>query len=128
MKKQPEYELQKQICRYISLQYNETLFLSDTVASVALTKMQGVRNKAIQKQGFKTPDLIILEPKGKYHGLCIELKIKSPFKKNGELLKSEHLEGQQKSIFNLHKKGYFAKFSWGFEQTRDLIDWYMNQK
>jgi hypothetical protein len=72
--------------------------------------------------------LIILEPKGKFHGLCIELKIKSPFKKNGELLKNEHLEGQQKSIFDLQQKGYFAKFSVGFDETKELIDWYMSQK
>jgi hypothetical protein len=128
MKKQPEYYLQKQICKYISIQYPEVLFLSDTVASVALTILQGVRNKEIQKESFKCPDLIILEPKGKFHGLCIELKVKSPFKKNGELKKNEHLEGQQKSLFDLKQKGYLAMFSWGFDQTKELIDWYMSQK
>ena len=78
--KHPEYELQKQVCVYLELQYKSAVFLSDTVANCKLTAMQATRNKAIQKQGFKTPDLIILEPRGDYHGLLIELKVKSPFR------------------------------------------------
>ena len=121
MKKQPEYILQKHVCEWLSLQHSEVLFLSDTIASVKLTKQQAVRNKLIQKNGFKTPDLLILEPNQKYNGLFIELKVESPFKKNGELKSNEHLEAQQKSIEELNKKGYYACFSWGFENTIDLI-------
>lgn len=113
------------ICDYIRLQYPSVLFLSDTVASVKLTMMQGARNKAIQKPGFKTPDLIILEPRGGYSGLLIELKVETPFKKDGTLKKDEHLEGQMKSINDLKKKGYYASFSWGFEMTKTMIDNYM---
>ena len=125
-KKQPEFELQKQICAYISLQYPDVLFLSDTIASVKLTKPQQARNNAIQKKGFKTPDLLILKPNKNYHGLFIELKVATPFKLNGELKKSEHLEGQQKSINDLNNLGYFACFSWGFEMTKEIIDNYLN--
>ena len=121
MKKQPEYILQKNVCEWLSLQHSEVLFLSDTIASVKLTKQQAVRNKLIQKNGFKTPDLLILEPNQKYNGLFIELKVESPFKKNGELKSNKHLEAQQKSIEELNKKGYYACFSWGFENTIDLI-------
>ena len=128
MKKQLEFELQKAICRYICLQYPNVLFLSDTIASIKLTEMQGARNKLIQKKDFKTPDLIILEPKGIYHGLFIELKIKSPFKKNGSLYKNEHLEAQQKSINDLNQKGYLAMFSVGFEETKKNIDYYLKLK
>ena len=125
MKKQPEYILQKHVCEWLSLQHSEVLFLSDTIASVKLTKQQAVRNKLIQKNGFKTPDLLILEPNQKYNGLFIELKVESPFKKNGELKSNKHLEAQQKSIEELNKKGYYACFSWGFENTIDLIRNYL---
>ena len=124
-KKQPEYHLQKMVCEYLRLQFPDVLFLSDTVASVKLTITQGARNKAIQKHGFKTPDLLILEPRGNYAGLFIELKVESPFKKDGTLKKDEHLEGQLKSINDLKRKGYYASFSWGFEMTKTMIDNYM---
>jgi len=128
-KQQPEFELQKQICSYLKNQYPNVLFLSDTVASLKLTKPQQLRNKAIQKTGFKTPDLLILEPNGKFSGLFIELKVKTIYKKNGfDLLKNEHVEEQALSIEILNNKGYFACFSWGFEMTKKIIDDYLSQK
>jgi hypothetical protein len=123
--KHPEYHLQKQVCAYLNLQYPKVMFLSDSVAFVKLSMPQAVRNKQIQKSGFKCPDLIILEPKGKYHGLFIELKVKSPFKKDGSILKNEHLEGQQKTISDLQEKGYFAVFCTGFNEAKETIDFYM---
>ena len=125
-KNQPEFELQKQICRWISYQYPNMLFLSDTIASVKLTIPQQNRNKLIQKNNFKTPDLLIFEPKGNFSGLFIELKVKSPFKKNGEIFKDEHLEAQLKTINDLKSKGYYACFSWSFEMTISIINQYMS--
>jgi len=124
-KNQPEFELQKSICRWLCLQHPNVLFLSDTIASVKLTIPQQNRNKLVQKKDFKTPDLLILEPKGNFSGLFIELKTKSPFKKNGELLKDEHLEGQQKTINDLKSKGYYACFSWSFDMTLSIISQYL---
>lgn len=127
-KQQPEYELQKQICQWISYQYPGLLFLSDTVASVKLTMQQALRNSLIQKKGFKTPDLLIFQPNNKYHGLFIELKIKSPFKKDGEIKSDDHLEGQLSTIKELNSKGYYACFSWSFEMTIDIINKYMDNE
>lgn len=127
-KKQPEFELQKQVCRWLSYQHPNVLFFSDTIASVKLTIPQQVRNSQIQKKSFKTPDLIILEPNEKYKGLFIELKTKSPFKKEGGLLKNEHIEAQQLTINDLLQKGYYACFSWGFETTICLIEKYLKNK
>lgn len=125
MKKQPEFELQKSICKWISLQYPNLLFLSDTVASVKLTKPQAGRNKAIQKDGFKTPDLIIFQKNEKYNALFIELKIESPFKKDGLLKSDGHLDGQFISIEKLKERGYYACFSWSFEMTKEIIEKYL---
>ena len=97
-----EYQSQKEVCRYLSLRYPDVLFLSDTIGNVKLTMLQAARNKAIQKYGFACPDLLILQPNKEYKGLFIELKIKSPFKKDGTLLKNEHLEEQQKAIDKLN--------------------------
>lgn len=126
MKKQPEFELQKACKRYLDLQYKNVQYDSDTIASIKLTVPQQVRNKAIQKDGFKKPDIAIYQPNFYHHGLFIELKVKSPFKKNGELLKNEHLEGQQRTIDELNSLGYFATFATGFDEFKRIVDEYMN--
>lgn len=124
--KHPEYNLQVYVCRYLDLQYPKALYLSDTIANVKLTPPQAARNKKIQKKGFKCPDLIILEPRKGYNGLFIELKVKSPYKLNGELRKDDHLEGQQRTINDLNNKGYYATFATGFDEAVSIIDKYMN--
>lgn len=125
MKQQQEYQLQKQVCAYLNAQYPDVLYLSDTIASVRLTMPQAMRNKAIQKNGFKCPDLLILEPKNGYSGLFIELKTESPYKKDGVIKKSDHLEGQDKTIHQLQLKGYCSLFAWEFEEIKNIIDNYL---
>jgi hypothetical protein len=120
-----EYQLQKEVCRYISLRYPEVLFLSDTIGNVKLTMLQAARNKAIQKYGFACPDLLILQPNKQYKGLFIELKKDSPFKKDGTLYKNEHLQEQQKAIDKLNSLGYKALFAWDIVSICKLIDSYL---
>jgi hypothetical protein len=125
--KHEEYELQKSVSRYLSYQYPDIEFFSDTIASLKLTINQAKRNKLIQKNGFKCPDLLILEPRKGYCGLFIELKITSPFKKDGTILSStkDHLKLQHECLLKLTSKGYKAEFSWGFDMTKQIIDKYL---
>lgn len=126
-KRQPEFELQVAVCKYLSYNYSEILFLSDTIASLKLTPAQANRNKKIQKFGFSCPDLLILEPRNGYCGLFIELKVESPFKKNGEIKasKDDHLKNQLEAINKLNEKGFKAVFSWSFDMTKQIIDDYL---
>jgi hypothetical protein len=123
-----EYDLQVAVCKYLSYQYPDVEYMSDTIANLKLTKTQANRNKKIQKNGFKCPDIIILEPRNNFSGLFIELKLQTPFKKDGEIKAStkDHLKGQLETIENLNKKGYLAHFSWGFDMTKEIIDSYLN--
>ena len=127
--KHHEYDLQVAVCRYLSYQYPDILFTSDTIANLKLTPTQAGRNKKIQKTGFSTPDLLILEPRNGFSGLFIELKLETPFKKNGEIKasKDDRLENQLKAINTFNNKGYSAHFSWGFDMTKEIIDNYLNQ-
>jgi hypothetical protein len=124
-----EYDLQVAVCRYLSYQYPDVLFTSDTIANLKLTQAQASRNKKIQKNGFKTPDILILEPKNNFCGLFIELKLETPFKKDGTIKASanDHLKGQLDTIEKLNAKNYYAVFSWGFDMTKEIIDNYLNQ-
>lgn len=129
MKKQPEFELQKSICKYLDLKYPDLPYLSDTIASVKLTIPQASRNKSVQKPNFKCPDLIIFQPNSTWAGLFLELKIKSPYLKCGfRLRKCDHLKGQQKTINDLKTAGYYACFSWSLDQTIEIIENYLNDK
>ena len=125
--KHEEYELQKSIARYLSYQYPDVLFMSDTIASVKLTKTQAGRNKLVQKNGFKCPDILVLEPRNGFCGLFIELKLVTPFKKDGEIKASQedHLLKQHECLIKLTSKGYFCCFSWSFEMTKLIIDNYL---
>jgi hypothetical protein len=124
-----EYDLQVAVCRYLSYQYPDVDYMSDTIANLKLSKTQASRNKKIQKNGFKCPDILIFEPRNNFSGLFIELKLKSPFKKDGQIKAStnDHLKEQLETIENLNKKGYSAHFSWGFDMTKEIIDNYLNQ-
>jgi hypothetical protein len=127
--KHEEYELQKSVARYLSYQYTDVEFLSDTIASVKLTERQASRNKLVQKNGFKTPDLLILEPRNGFSGLFIELKIETPFKKDGTIKASQkdHLKLQHECLLKLSSKGYKALFSWDFDMTKQIIDEYLKE-
>lgn len=72
--------------------------------------------------------MLILEPTNRFNGLFIELKIKSPYKKNGEMFKDEHLLAQKHYIDKLNQKGYFCCFAWEFEEIKKLIDDYIKNK
>jgi hypothetical protein len=142
-KKQLEFELQKQICRYLSLQHPKILFISDATSGAKLTMQQAVRNGLIQKADFKIPDLQILEPNKNWQGLFLELKKESPYKKTGGLKKQlvtiyktiakkrvavgsyDHLELQEKSMELLREKGYLACFCWSFENAIEIIENYL---
>lgn len=122
----PEYELQKKVCEYLRTDHPDILFMSDTIASVKLNVRQAVRNKAIQKDGFKTPDLIIFEPRGNLHGLFIELKVTSPYTKAGYLKSDKHLEAQSKTMIDLCKKRYYACFATGYSESVKIIEDYLS--
>lgn len=126
MKNQPEFQLQCAVCEYLEMQFPKILYMSDTVASLKLTFPQMARNKKIQKSDFHCPDLMILEPRKGYHGLFIELKVVSPYLKDGKTLKkSDHLTGQQDTLIKLNLKGYHANFATGFDEAKEIIDNYL---
>lgn len=126
MKSQLEFQLQANLCEFVSRQYPLCFFISDTVASLRLTAPQAQRSKRIQKDNFKTPDFLLLEGRGRFHSFFLELKIKTIFKQNGvELLKNTHVEAQAASIIKLREKGFYADFCWDFDDAASRIKLYL---
>ena len=143
MKQQPEFQLQVEVCNYLNLQYPKVLFYSDTGSGAKLTPQQAYRNNLIKKIGYKNPDLFIIYANAKWHGLFLELKKETPYKKTGGLKKQlvsinktvkgkiikvgsyDHLELQEQSLKDLRLKGFMACFCWSFEMAKNTIDDYM---
>jgi hypothetical protein len=123
-----EEKLQIAISTYLKAQYPDVYFMSD---SSGLRLPMGLAIKA-KKQRSKHAqlDLVILEPRGLYHGLIIELKkdVKEVYKINGEFRKSEHIEAQNKSIEHLKSKRYLCCYCFGFDDTKLIIDLYLKLK
>ncbi len=121
-----EEKLQIAISTYLKAQYPDVYFMSD---SSGLRLPMGLAVKA-KKQRSKHAqlDLVILEPRGLFHGLIIELKkdSKEVYKQNGGFRKSEHVDAQNKSITHLQSKKYACCYGFGFEDVKYIIDEYLN--
>ena len=89
-----------------------------------LTERQAERNSWIQKRGYNPPDVKIFASRKGKSGLFMELKEVTPYKLNGELKKSDHLEAQLKSIESLRLENYEADFVWSFAMAKEMIDKY----
>jgi hypothetical protein len=117
---------QLSLCKYIKLQYKDAIFNSD---HSGIRVSPGLANKIKSLHSVNgIPDLNIDEARGGFFGLKIELKAtgKSPYKKDGSLKKDDHLETQAELLKKLSKKGYLAKFCTGFDEAKELVDFYMN--
>lgn len=122
---QKESVLHNQIAQYIKAQYKDALFISD-MSGVKLTIGQSVKlAKLRSNKGY--PDIFLIEPLKGYAGLFIELKAETPFKKDGTLKKSEHLEQQSNMLEKLQERGFMAVFGVGFDATKKIIDDYMEK-
>lgn len=127
--KQPisEANEQKLFIKWLRLQH-PNLIVIVSIGGIKLTLPQVMNQKALGlTKGI--PDIFIAEPNGKYCGLFIELK------KSGTKLKTkkgtwinEHIEIQAEMIEKLKARGYYATFCIGFEEAKNIIDNYLNNK
>lgn len=112
--KQPEYELQKAVCKYLGIKHPK-IFYNGSAGGMRTFLSVARRMKATGYQaGF--PDLFIYEARHGYHGLAIELKVKG-----------NYASPKQKKIINiLQDKGYKAEICTGFDHVQRTIDEYLS--
>jgi hypothetical protein len=114
------------LCKYLRSQYPNTIFNSD---HSGIRVGQGLANKVKSLHSENgIPDLNIDEPRGGWFGLKIELKAtgNSPFRVSGMLKDDKHLRKQWAMLMRLELKGYLAGFCTGYDEAKEVIDWYMN--
>lgn len=119
-----EESLHQQVADYLRLQYPDILYRTDFAAGIKMTIGQAAKHKRLQACRA-WPDIQIVEPRQNYHGLFIELKTKSPYRKDGSLLANEHIQEQAEILSRLRQAGYRAEFAAGFTEAQELIDQYL---
>jgi len=120
--------LHKQICQYLKMQYKDVVFLSD-MSGLKTSIGIAVEMKAL-RSSRAIPDLHILEPRGNYHGLIIEIKKDRSeiyLKDNKTLRMKKHIIEQNEMLIKLRKLGYFAVFGCGFDECKKIIDNYFSK-
>lgn len=129
-----EFKLQCRVAEYLQTEYPDALFISNPI-NLKLTKVQRGMMAAINKKGFKCPDLLIFQIKiswspcdPHYYGLYMELKKETPYRLDGALKSDKHLQAQWQSILKLRKRGFHADFYWTFDQAKERIDWYFGNE
>lgn len=123
---EPEDSLRSMLADWLNYNHKGIIYRFDLAADIKLTVGQARKHKRLHpNRGY--PDLFIAEPRGEYHGLYIELKAEgnSPFKKNGDLKKDDHLIEQNEMLERLRYRGYQAQFACGFDEATEKINKYL---
>jgi hypothetical protein len=125
--KKSEESMQIAVSEYLKLQYPSVVFTSES-SGIRLTMGQAKKAMRMRSKD-KLPDMIILEPRGCYTGLCLELKKEGTtvFKRDGEPYAGQIAE-QYKTLQKLGRKGYYTRFAVGFDNAKQIIDNYMTKE
>jgi hypothetical protein len=115
-KLETEQKVQETVIKWLLLQYPHALYCA---SAGGMRTSQGTAIK-MKRAGYVKgfPDLFIYEPRGKYHGLAIELK-----REKGGQVSPEQNEWRNA----LESRGYCAYICRGFEEAREKIEWYLMQ-
>jgi hypothetical protein len=110
---QGEGKIQEAVAIFLRC-HNPYVLFTVSNGGIRLTIGQAVKMK---RMGYQkgTPDIMIFEPRNKYHGLFIELK-----DDKGTL--KDH---QQEYLDHLERRGYFAVACYGYQETIDVIEKYL---
>ena len=122
---QKEYSVYLALSQYLRLQYPLVLYRFD-LAGNNLSKAAAGKDRAIQKsRGY--PDLFIMEPRGGFAGLFIEVKAAGvKISKRDGTFASPHILKQTGYLLRLTQRGYSAEFGVGFDACKKLIDEYLS--
>lgn len=122
----PEKQLHISLCKYLKLAHPSMYFDSDPSG---LRVTIGIRKQLkATRSNHAHLDLFIAEARGNFHGMFLELKAKTPFKKDGGLKKDEHLEEQVKTMAILTTRGYYCEHAWKLYDAIKLIEDYLKLK
>ena len=128
--RQKEQKIAIQLSQWLQKEHKNLLWRFDIAADLKLTIGQATKNKELNPHK-KYPDFFLAETTYIHGGLYLELKTSRDEvfnKKNGEMKKSEHVQGQRIMLEILKCKGYKAEFAFGLEDAKRQISQYIKEK
>jgi hypothetical protein len=121
-----EADIHLEVVNYLKLAYKDVLFRTDFASGLKMSIFQAMKHKRLQSsRAF--PDIFIYQPSRGFHGLALELKRESPYRKDGTLKKDPHLEEQAAMLVRLSQLGYQSQFAVGFDDAKKIIDNYLRK-
>jgi hypothetical protein len=110
----PEYQFQVDVTNWLHLAYPQLLW---TISPSGMILSAGMAMK-VKNMGYRagTPDIIILCPRGGFHGLLIELKIKAIV-----------TNPQIGFLAEAREQGYEATVCRSMEEVQRVVKHYLNQ-
>ena len=126
MQKQEE-QIHIALCKYIQLQYPGVIFTTES-SGLRLTMRAAVVAKQCRNPKTGWCDIIVLEPKGGYHGLLIEVKKDESqlLTKKGVPKTDKHNLEQQSFARKVDAKGYRYLYACGLDMGIEIINDYMS--
>lgn len=112
-KRQEEADIQMRLAFWLTTQYPDVVFTTSP-AGIKMTIGQAVKMK---RMGYRsgTPDLMIFEPRDRFHGLFVEVKT----------LDGSAQDNQKELCQRLNGKGYLAVICKGYDQAQKTIKDYL---
>lgn len=120
---QSEKILHRKVCDYLQEYYPHVYFDSD---SSGIRVGQGMANQLKQTRSSHAHlDLTVLEPSREFKALILELKVKTPFLKDGSLSTEAHIQDQFITMCLLESKGYKCMWCWSLDQAITIFQNYL---
>lgn len=126
--KKLEEQIHIALCKYIQLQYPDVIFTTES-SGLRLSMRAAVVAKQCRNPKTGWCDIIVLEPRGKWHGLLVEVKKSESelFTKKGEFRNTQHNFEQQEFAYKANSKGYYYIYACSLDMGKKAIDSYMSQ-
>lgn len=111
-----EHQYQAMFVSWLESNYPDVLFFA--IPNGASLAGRGRQMSRLKSEGLLpgVPDILIAEPRSKYHGLFLEMK--TP---RGKLS-----ENQEWFIAQADQRNYYTAVCYGFEDARDLVKEYLS--
>ena len=122
-----EGKLCSEIADYLRTHHPTVPFFFD-LSGIKMSKSGATRAVKQRAEGFRVPDLIILVKKRPFGMLALEIKKLGTtiYKRDGNIVKNEHIHEQISSIRWLRKYSQCADFGIGYMNTIKKINEYLS--
>jgi hypothetical protein len=120
-----EDRVHQQVVKWLQLVHKDVMFHSDAAGEL-MTESMRIRQSKVNMPGISFPDLQILEARGGYFGMLVEIKREDETIFNGAgMFKNDHLKRQGLTLMMLKDRNYKAIFSKGLDNIIREIGLYL---